>query len=234
MEIDILGLGKKIAGFDIADEKRDKHSLYIRHGNKCIYHEDWLEGDCLQATQKAWMICESLGVEVINFDSIGVGAGAKGKFSELKLKAKEQGLKYNPEIKPINVASRTFIGFYAEGKLNKDMFFNQKARYWWSMRERAEATYNWVELVKQNYPNEKINNEFLEKNKIVVPDNIISLPDDPDLLEQLTQQQYYLRDNGLIIMKPKKEIYQKSPDKADACILSYAHSGYTQREFIII
>jgi phage terminase large subunit len=234
MELEIPPLGKIIAGLDVADEGRDKHALYVRQGHKDIYFEEWAEGDTSQAAQKAWMICEALKVECINYDAIGVGAGAKAEFTKLKKKAEEDGLKYNPEIKPIHIGSRDLIGFYSEDKKNKDMFFNLKAKVWWDIRIKSEITYKWVETIKYNYPSIKITPEFLDKNKIVVPDNVISLPDDPDLLEQMAQQQYEMKDTGLIIMKSKQEVYKRSPNKADAVILSYAHSGYTQRDFIII
>jgi hypothetical protein len=225
----IEGEGKRIAGFDLADEGRDKHCLYIRHGNKGVYLEEWAEGDTFQATQKAWMICEMLKVDLINYDCIGVGAGAKASFKNLKDKSKEKGLLYDPEIHPVRIGSDELTGFYSEGKKNKDMFYNLKAKVWWDIRAKIKVSYDFLEWLKIQYP------EGLPyKEKVSIPDNLIILPDDPDLRDQLSQQQYTFKDSGQIIMKSKQEVYKRSPNKADAVILSYAHSGYTQRDFIII
>lgn len=216
VDLKIEGIGKIIAGFDVADEGRDKHSLYIRQGGAYVYMEEWQLGDVSQATQKAFQICERYKVDVINYDAIGVGAGAKAEFNKLKARAKETG-GYAPQINGIHIGTRDLKGFYAEGKKNRDMFYNLKSQWWWALREKFHKTYDYVQ-------NGNIGNT----------DDLISIPYDMDLLDQLAQQQYEFKDTGLIIMKPKKDLYAKSPNKADALVLSFCSTGYTERELFII
>jgi len=210
--------GKIIAGFDVADEGRDKNALFIRHGSKGIYLDEWSHGDTSQSAQKVYHICEKYKVDVINYDAIGVGAGVKAEFNKLIRKAEENDLPYKPVINGIHIGSRKLPGFYVESKKNKDMFYNLKAKVWWELRNRFQKSYDYVKG-KGDKPD---------------TDEIISLPYNADLVDQLSAQQYEFKDTGTIVMKSKKELYAKSPNLADAVVLSFASTGYTQKNIFVI
>lgn len=124
--LDIEEDGAIIAGLDVADDGNDKNALAIRKGNKLLHIEEWSGIDVGQTTMKALEICEKLNVEIMNYDSIGVGAGVKSTINMIKPKIK---------CNAISVAESPTNGKYGE-KENKDTFINLRAELWWKMRDR--------------------------------------------------------------------------------------------------
>src|SRR5262249_48338164 len=68
------------AGLDVAEEGRDRNVLVPRRGPQVLPPLDW--GHC-NTTETAWRArdeCVRLGVKVLHYDCVGVGAGVKGVF----------------------------------------------------------------------------------------------------------------------------------------------------------
>jgi hypothetical protein len=194
--------GMKFAGYDVADEGSDYYALVKRHGNFVYHTEKWKTGTTTQSTRKVYNDCLEDSVDIINYDSVGVGAGAKGEFAEL-----------NPDIKMsisgINTGDGVGIGMYRDtGREKKAMFLNLKAYLWWDMRLRFKRTYE-VKNGLAEYP----------------PEELISIPNDSELISELSQPKYLFAENGKIQIESKKDMKKRgipSPNKADALMLSFS------------
>lgn len=196
--------GKKFIGFDVADEGADSNAMVIRHGCFVYDIETWKDGTTTESSRKVFGRAVSDGVSIINYDSIGVGAGAKGEFKELN----------NGTIvtNGVNVGDSAGHGQFRDtGKDKKDMFMNLKAILWWEMRLRFKRTYEHVNGLEQ-----------------YSDDELISIPDNRELITELSQPKYQFKDNGKIQIESKSDMKKrgiKSPNVADALILSFAPQG---------
>ena len=203
--------GAIIAGLDVADNDGtgDDNALVFRKGvvlnkNICV----WKEGNTTQTTRNAHLKCVLFKVEHLNYDNIGVGAGVKGELWSL---AKKGGQSYSHT--GVNFGNKKLTGFFSPGKLNKDMFANEKAMLWWQLRRRFERTYEHVTGEKK-YEN----------------DELISIPNHPKLISQLSVQRYFTNDAGKIQMESKKIMKKngiKSPNEADAVVYCYKNTTST-------
>ncbi len=88
------------------------------------------------------------------------------------------------------------IGLDSSAKAFDDIkFFNLRAEMWWCARELFEHQYE--------------------------EGNAISIPNDPELIEDLTGLKYSIKSDGRIIAEPKdqyKKRLGRSPDKGDSCV----------------
>ena len=145
------------------------------------------------------------GIEAIRFDNIGVGAGCKGEFSVI------DKTDYRPNVYGVCTGSAPTDGQLEPDKDNKDMFLNLKAELWWSMRRRFEKTYEYVNKIKDH-----------------IIDDLISIPNDSELINELSQPKYQYKENGKMKIESKEDMKKrgiKSPNKADALMLCFATSG---------
>jgi hypothetical protein len=98
------------------------------------------------------------------------------------------------------------IGLDSAAKAFDDVkFFNLRAEMWWCARELFEKQYE--------------------------EGNTVSIPDDPELIEDLTGLKYQIKSDGRIIAEPKadfKKRLSRSPDKGD----SFVYCAYTPIDLI--
>lgn len=194
------------AGVDYADEGKDKHALAFRHGIKLLSVESKHEGTTTEWTRYVWAKGREKGADKIKYDSIGVGAGGKGEFKSIQEKDLEKT--YKPTIIGIATGAPPTPGFYADGKKNKDMFLNLRAQLWWNIRDRCRKTYEYL-----------INGEEFD------PEEMIILPNNPNLIEELCGPLVKYNENGKIQIESKKDMKKrglKSPNEADAVVLCFA------------
>jgi len=107
-------------------------------------------------------------------------------------------------------------GYYKPGKENKDMFLNLKAQLWWELRDRFERTYEHVNNIKK-YP----------------VDKLISIPNDPQLISELSQPKVETNEAGKLKIESKLKLTRrgiKSPNKAEALTLAIAKSNVSTAE----
>ena len=203
IDFDMGGLdsGEVIGGLDVADEGGDENCLFIRKGTKQVHLSFWKEGNTGQSARKAAFICKEYNCKILMYDNIGVGAGVKSEYSN-------EEYKWLTAI-GVNTGREPTKGEYCPGKKNDDMFYNLKAQLWWLMRRRIERTY-----------------EHKNKLKIYQPDELMSLQNDKQLINELCRPKYEMRAGGKIIMESKEKMRArgiKSPNRADSCILCYAY-----------
>jgi len=201
--------GEKVAGLDVADEGADANAYIQIYGIAVQHIETWKEGDTTQTARKAWGYALEDGLDQLNFDSIGVGAGVKGELNSL---VEKNGAVFT--VHGVNSGSSDLPGLYENTeKLNKDMFANIRAKMWWNLRRRFEKTYEVVNKIKQHHV-----------------DELISIPNNTDLISEISQPLKEINDSGKILIESKKKMRIRgipSPNLADAlCLAFYRHSGF--------
>jgi len=204
--------GRKRGGLDVADEGGDLNALVMGHGSVVTDIDTWKKGNTTQTTRKAHLKCKIKDIEDVNFDSIGVGAGVKGESAEISKKIKEETGQADPiTFHPIHTGESPTSGEYAKGKKNIDMFLNYRAQLWWEARRRFEKTYEHVNKIKEHDL-----------------DELISIPNHPELIAELSQPKFEIGPSGKIKIESKDHMRArgvKSPNIADALVLFLADKG---------
>lgn len=215
IKLGIKPTGGKIGGFDVADEGPDSNAFLYRHGIVLDYIEEWKDQDPNSAARHVFRIALQEGLLSVDYDNIGVGAGAKGALRE--------------EIASLNhkqtYAAPIFNGFtasaavrwpessYMPGKKHEDMFLNLKAQAWWMVGDRFKNTYD--ALQGKPYDKEKL----------------ISLRSDLPHIEKLKAELSQPRRqflNGKVKVESKDDMKKRgimSPNLADALIMAYFAEG---------
>lgn len=201
--------GKKIGGFDVADEGGDKHALSALHGVVVIHSSHWAGEDGGEASGRCIVQCKRLGITSLQFDNIGVGATAKAETNRLR---KKGGLPKHLVVTGWNAASgclypnKRVIEDDKESPLNKDFYKNLKTQGWWKLRIRFEKTYRMVNGLGI-YPFDEL---------ISIPKD---LPGRLSLENELSQATYGPDGSGRIMINKKPE-GTKSPNKADSLVMA--------------
>ncbi|CAG0905798.1 unnamed protein product [Cyprideis torosa] len=201
--------GERVCGFDPADTGRDAKARTLRYG---VYIDDcfsWLDGDITDATQRA--VDDALGFGAADFvyDNVGNGASVK---TFATMGGRPAGL--------------SFVGFGAgdgvddpdsqyldSERLNKDMFRNKRAQYWWLLRDRFFRTF-----------------EAVDKGRYHDPLTLISINGDMPKLAELKSELVKVqrkRTAGvrLVQIESKDEMRKRgipSPNLADSLMMSFA------------
>lgn len=212
--------GGWLAGFDVADEGKDKNAFIWRHGFMVLGAEEWKDDDPNTAARHVFMNSLQMGMDSVAYDNIGVGAGAKGAIREerAKILAKPHGNKVKiPQYRGFtaNAAPLNPLGNYMPGKTNEDMFVNLKAQAWWLTRDRFKNTYD------------ALNGKPYDKEKLISIDS--TLKNCAKLCAELAQPRRDLQ-NGKVIIESKKDMKKRgvmSPNLADAFVMAFApETGY--------
>lgn len=216
--------GGWIAGFDVADEGKDKNAFVWRHGFMVMGAEEWKDDDPNTAARFVFMNAMNMGMDTVTYDNIGVGAGAKGAIREEAKSIRAKSLKtkipqyrgFTANESPLNPESE-----YMVGKKNKDMFVNLKAQAWWLARDRFKNTYD------------ALNGKPYDKEKLISIDSTI--PNVGKMCAELAQPRRDLQ-NGKVIIESKKDMKKRgvmSPNLADAFVMAFApESGFKLENLI--
>lgn len=196
---------KRYAGLDIADEGINQNVLIIRKGSVVETVEGWSAGNTTQTAHRARQICDRQHIKRLGYDSVGVGAGVGGtlaSFPDLPF-----------ELEAINggnsCSDREWEEF--DNHTSKQLFRNLRAELWWLLRQRFEKTYEKVNGLG-DYPD----------------DELISIPNHPELIAQLSQPLHKYTDSGLIVIESKQDMKKRgvnSPDFADALVYCFAYES---------
>ena len=128
--------GAKATGFDVSDEGTDPNAQAYLSGIVITGLKEWKDQDPNSAAVQTWDDSLEYGSNLIVFDSIGVGAGAKGELRQCK-ERHIHGAMIAPTVIGFDAggAVRNPDMMYREAKSNKDMFMNAKAQEWWRLRD---------------------------------------------------------------------------------------------------
>lgn len=204
-----LGLrpsGTKRAGLDVADEE----GVDINVFSDCIGTvvgdiEEWKGCDLTETAWRAVELATSNKCEYVNFDSIGVGAGIRGP-------SKASSVKFFGIASSSKDLRGTVINNHE--KLNKDHYENLRAMMWWEMRIRCQRA--WLHV---------------QGKAVFALDDMVSLPNHPGLIADLSMPTYDHTDAGKIIIDPKKEL-PKSTNYADSVLLNFAPRKITISQLV--
>ena len=197
--------GRRILGFDVADEGDDANATVLRHGSVVTDMRQWRGQDVIYSADKVYLYAQEQNIDRIVYDNIGVGAGVKAQFRRKNGKVQTLGFNaggavYKPDAK------------YTDDKKNRDMFANIKAQAWWMVRDRFYKTWRAVHH-GDSYPE----------------DQLISLSSSLHELEYLTAElsrpQVDYDQNGRVKAESKKDMKKRgipSPNRADALVMAFA------------
>lgn len=191
------------AGLDVGDGGGAETALAVRAGAVVGPIHSRREGGTTDTANWALDLASTAKAKVLNYDAPGVGAGIGGTF-KARARLKPLGLIPNGVMTGAAPTDRV----WPNGRTSKEQFLNLKAELWWILRGRFEKTYEAIEL-NADHP----------------LDELISIPDDPVLIRQLSSQRYARSEVGkyFILSKKSKEMQGvESPDRADALALTFA------------
>lgn len=194
---------RTIAGLDIGEEGKDMSVFMPRAGPVVDEPVSW--GKCLTSETAARAKDEAIErlVQVIIFDLGGPGLGVKGEWYPKDVREKLP-------FRAVGIMAGEKCGDrrWPDGRTSKELFFNRKAELWWLLRKRFERTY-----------------EHVNGKKVHPLEDLISIPNHPTLIPELSVQTHYRGEDGKIHMTKKEDLGVKSPDFADALVLTEADGG---------
>lgn len=210
LKLGLTASGAIIGGFDVADEGADANALVLRHGCILTHIDEWRDRDPNTAARHVFARALDARADLVHFDNIGVGAGAKGALREEL--ASVHYKQRPPRFEGFNAAASVINpdGWYADGKRNRDMFLNLKAQSWWGLADRFRNTFDAVH--GRTYDAEQM---------ICIPS---TLPHVTKLAAELSQPRREFL-NGKFRVESKKDMAKRgiaSPNLADALVMAFA------------
>jgi phage terminase large subunit len=208
--------GQERVGFDPYDEGADSHGLVGIRGSVFTFTKKWSDGDTGQATRKVVRICHEKGINWIQYDGIGVGAGVKSEANRLK---DENLLSGNLKIvswkssHAVQDPTKRIIEVHITDSrdelppMNKDFYKNLKAQGYWQLRRRFENTYKAI-TQGEIFPHEEL---------ISIPSGI----ENRAQLENELSQPTYSEDSAGRIIVDKTPEGTKSPNLSDSAVMAH-------------
>ena len=220
--------GKSVIGFDVADEGKDFNAIAVVHGWVCTHLREWKDRDPNSAAAQTWSDALDHGCEDIIFDSIGVGAGAKGELRTLVAEMEDKS-EIPPAITAFAASAAVVDGeaLYESGykvqsiknvkhgidRKNKDMFLNLKAQAYWNIRDRC---YNaWKARNGKPYDKDKL----ISFDSDTIPEKVLSKMKG----EASQPRRQYM--SGKLRVEPKEQMEKRgvnSPNILEAVVMAFA------------
>lgn len=195
----VLGIeprGEIVAGLDVAASGNNRNVLTTRQGIVVKRIRSWSEPNTTHTAKRTAEHCVSDGVSVLTFDTVGVGVGVSSAFAS-------NDLPFTFQWKALNGGeSADASRYWDDGRTSKEKFLNKRAELWGLLRQRFEKTYERVVL------------------GIAHPDEeLISIPNEPELISQLSMPLRQSTSNGKEKVESKDDMKKRgvsSPDFADS------------------
>lgn len=205
--------GIKCAGLDVADEGDNRCCLVARRGVLVSRLQSWSGkgSDLCASVVKAFALLDEWRFrDTLLFDSDGLGCAVgaiAGQVNDARRAAQREVIAveaYRGSASPADPDTEAIPG---SDRTNADLFLNQKAQSWFSVRQRFECTWQAVVL-----------------GRTVDPDGIISLPADlgelQELLVELSTPTFRTNQAGKLLID-KTPDGAASPDRADALAIAF-------------
>jgi phage terminase large subunit len=212
IDLDIPISGYPVAGWDVADSGRCQNVLVCRHGPRIIHIHNWRNECMLDSVGKVLRLCGELGVHTLFYDSIGVGTGVGGIARSNALYAKGC-----INLVPVNVGSAPTGSLWPDGISSADKFRNLRAELWWMVRARFEKAHSYAAAHAKGEP-----------FSAYYPNEMISVPNHPELIAQLSLPIYMSTEQGKVQIESKDDMRRRgieSPDFADALVLAFHNAA---------
>lgn len=196
--------GPVVCGFDVAGdgEAADRNVLLPRQGAVVGQPSDW---GGLNVTQSAWRARDEavrMGAAAVNYDVVGIGEGVKGTWDSAE---KRLPFSVNPVAwgQPASEHTR-----WPDGKTSREKFLNLRVELWYLCRERFRKAY-----------------EYVTDGVAHPADEMISIPDCPELIADLSLPLVEITETGKLRLESKDKMKRrgvKSPDWGDALAFTFA------------
>lgn len=207
--------GKKVIGFDVADDGDDKCATVEAYGNVVTGATEWeaQEDELLKSCTTVYNRALEYGAS-ITWDSIGVGAHCGAKFKELN-----DSKNYDIEYEAFNAGAgvekpdKIYMQLPHINILNKDHFSNIKAQKWEEVADKFRKTYEMV-TGQATHPFD----ELISIDSETFPTKLLD-----QLKIELSSPRKDVDGNGRFKVESKKDLRTrgiKSPNVADAFIMS--------------
>ncbi len=183
------------AGLDVAAKGNDKTVLIIRDGGVVTGIQTIAGGYPTQTALTVHSILEPLKIDALCFDADGLGLDIAGTLDNLEIPPDYRIIEFHGAGKP---SDRSWAG---TEKTSQEIFANKRAEAWGLLAWRIKNTY-----------------EHLEGIKLHPVENLISIPDEPQLITDLSKPTVKYRGSKLIL-ESKQEMRKRgisSPDYGDA------------------
>jgi phage terminase large subunit len=198
--LDLPANGPTFAGLDVAEEGANVNALVPRRGPVVSMPVGWSQCNTTQTAHRAAQECGRLRASYLYYDVIGVGAGVRGALASFAAKLSFCPVAVNGGTTPTETR-------WPDGLTSKEKFLNLRAELWWMVRVRFEKTY-----------------EHVNGMAVHPLDELISIPNHPQLIADLGVPRYFPTETGKIQIESKKQMAKrgvKSPDYGDACVYSF-------------
>ncbi len=207
--------GTRAAGFDPADTGKDNKAIALLQGVTATNITDWSDGDLEDGIERAYNLAFEHRASQFVYDSVGVGAGVKMKLKKLIGQDQMAVHGFGGGDMPDNPDKN-----YQDDRLNKDVFRNKRAQYWWLLRDRFFNTYRAIKF-----------NEYRE------PDEMISISSEiknlPLIKSELCRVQRKHGVNQLIQLESKDEMRRQgkqSPNMGDALMMAFSYPAENKKQ----
>ena len=238
------------SGLDVADDTRhgDKNALcHIRElenpdnvdktkqGLEIAFVYEWGERDTVATAKLANKLCLEESSPKLYYDSVGMGAGIRAQFAEMKRQGERNLVSIFPwagshkVLRPHEFLSGTpqtlknNDGFSAPGVRNKDYFHNLKAQAWWTVGQMFFRSYQ----LRQGH---SIEGDFISISKEIKE----SLQ--TKIIDELSRPTYKRSISTEKIIIDKSPDDQRSPNIGDSIVIACfpsALSPVQQKRFVI-
>jgi phage terminase large subunit len=212
--LELPASGPVEAGLDVAEEGPSRSVLVVRQGPVVQAVEDWGQLNTTATAWKAADIAEAHGVETLHYDCGGVGAGIRGTYESALLEndagtMHRRKLGFNPHA--VNGGEHATESRWPDGKTSRERFLNLRTELWCRLARRFEKAY-----------------EFREQGIQHPPEEMISIPNHPQLIAELSMPLKEPTETGKVKLESKPDMRKrgiKSPDFADALAYAFAPGG---------
>ena len=196
----------KQAGLDVARFGRDKTVYIYRKGGEVKRKERIGKMDTMEVVGWTSKFLEKDNPEILGIDVIGIGSGVYDRLEELS----DEGKLVDSDGEELDTELEPVNVSMAPSEDFKEKFFNLRAEIFWNLRK----------LFK---PDENGQSQ-------------ISIPDDIDLINQLTEIRYKYSSGRKIKIEAKEEMKKRlgrSPDDADALAIAFFNISESEPEMFI-
>lgn len=199
-----------IGALDVAGGGKNKNVLIIRRGIRLEAPKVRQDGNTTRTAHWAREEVEDIDAEALYYDATGIGAGVGDTLLVMDETPRVDVVPFVAGGTPSNLK-------WPNKKRSHERFVNMRAEAWWLFRDRCRKAYERAESIEMHPIAE-----------------CISLPDDPDLLMQLSQPCYEHTSRGKIKIESKEDMEARgvpSPDHADAAVMTEAHTARPTIDF---
>ena len=211
INLDLGDMGTIVeCGADLSGSGADSDVWTMRRGASVPFQKVIVRPNPTLTARALLMVCESVKASCLHYDAGGGYGGAlAGEYDP----DTNGGKAWPFVLHAVNGGSKPSRRHFGD-KQARELFLNLRAEMYWTVRERFRMAYE-LYLWRTGDPN-GINHD---------PTECISIPDDAELVAQLSSILFVESRSGKVQLESKEAMRErgvKSPDKADSLVYAFA------------